>query len=81
MIVAKEYAESLADMEPEAGAELFMLSDELIQKHDIQGGALCMRFGETSATGATVKRLHAQLIVSDTEQGNVLFPIGRKKRE
>ncbi|MDB5188961.1 MAG: Histidine triad domain protein [Candidatus Nomurabacteria bacterium] len=79
LFITIKYAETLADLEPEASAELLSLADEYCTEYNIQGGALCMRFGRTSVTGASVKHLHAQLIESDIEQGTVVFPIGKRK--
>ncbi|MES2224713.1 MAG: hypothetical protein V4478_01870 [Patescibacteria group bacterium] len=78
LFISNFYAETVKDLDPAAFAELQQLHIEICEEYQIDGGALCMRFGKTSATGATVKRLHAQLIVSDPTQGSVLFPIGKK---
>lgn len=80
VFVTIKYAESFTDLDPEVFVELLSLATEFCEEYSIKGGALCMRFGDTSLTGATVKHLHAQLIESDTEKGTVVFPIGKSKK-
>jgi diadenosine tetraphosphate (Ap4A) HIT family hydrolase len=80
LFITVEYAESFSDIPSEAFAELAALQEEFIKQYSIKGGCVCMRFGDTSQTGATVKHLHAQLIEAEEGAGGVEFPIGRKKR-
>jgi hypothetical protein len=80
LFITKEYAETFADITPEAFIELQTLLIEFCTEYNIKGGALCWRFGDTSVTGATVKHLHAQLIESDIEQGTVIFPVGKRNK-
>jgi len=81
LIISNTFVETFKDMSDEAFSELRKLNEEVCEEYGITGGALCMRFGETSITGATVKRLHAHLIATDIEKGTVKFPVGRRKRE
>jgi diadenosine tetraphosphate (Ap4A) HIT family hydrolase len=81
LFITMEYAETLSELPAEVVTELFTLSSEFCKEYNIVGGALCMRFGETSVTGATVKHIHAQLIQSDLEKGTVMFPIGKRPTE
>ena len=57
----------------------YILGTWAVQKFELKGGALAMRFGETTYTGASVCHIHAHLIVPKTEKGKALtveFPIG-----
>lgn len=44
-------------------AELFRAVDWIIQRYSVRGGALFMREGDSTLTGATVGHLHAQYVV------------------
>ncbi len=46
-----------------------------IRKFNIRGGAITLRFGDPALTGATVRHLHAHLIVP-LKSKTVLFPVG-----
>ncbi len=81
IILPNRHFEHLA----EASALDFVCILELVKwaenEFNLQGGALCMRFGNTTHTGATVCHLHAHLIVPqiDPDKGRahtVNFPIG-----
>ena len=80
LFVTIRYVESIIELKPDDIVEFLSLIDEFSTEYGIKGGAVCMRFGETSLTGATVKHLHAHLFEADMEKGSVTFPVGRKKR-
>ncbi len=78
LFITVEYAETFKDIPSDAFAELEELCEKYSEQYGVEGGALCMRFGKTSMTGATVKHLHAQLIEANMEGDGVKFPIKRK---
>ncbi len=80
LFITRKYADDLSGLSAYAFKELFVLANEICTEYEIKGGALCMRFGDTKISGATVKHLHFQLIESDPEQGPVIFHIGGKKK-
>jgi diadenosine tetraphosphate (Ap4A) HIT family hydrolase len=69
----------LGDMSPEMWEDLRQIWQRLIDENHIQGGALSFRFGNSSHSGATIKRLHVHLIEPDDGQ-KVKFSIGGKGR-
>ncbi len=79
LIISHQHIELLSDLTPDDLKSVLDLSNWATNELDIRGGGLTMRFGETLFTGATVKHLHAHLIVPKVE-GNaaspVYFPIG-----
>jgi galactose-1-phosphate uridylyltransferase len=63
LAIAAYHAESLADLHEGSFDEL---QDHLVwaeKEFDIKSGGIGMRFGDITQNGATVKHLHAQLIV------------------
>jgi diadenosine tetraphosphate (Ap4A) HIT family hydrolase len=81
LIISKKHIENISEVEPEASAELMKLAAWAMKKYRIKGGAICMRFGSTKHSGATVKHLHAQLIEPDLNRLNykpIRFYIGSK---
>lgn len=76
----KKHAEKYSDFGPEDHLAIETLANWAIQEFQIQGGAVAMRFGEPKFTGATVRHLHAHLIVPkigpDGKAIPVYFPIG-----
>lgn len=82
MAIYKKYTENPWNLPAPAYRELFKLFAWGAKEYEIKGGAMCMRFGNTQHSGATVKRLHAQLIEPDLNNPNykpVLFYIGGQK--
>lgn len=63
LAIAIPHVKSLADLPPAAGAELISIFSDYIKKHNIPGGSLLMRFGDTEITGGTVSHLHVQFVV------------------
>lgn len=64
LAIYKKHVETLGELEPEAGKELFELGQWVETHFDLSSGALTMgmRFGDPESSGATVRHLHAQLI-------------------
>lgn len=85
LAIYHQHVEKLADLNIEAGKELFQLMQWAEKKYQIPGGALCLRFGRTDYSAGTVKHLHAQLIQPDIHhpdylQEPVKLKIGKTKK-
>ena len=83
LIIAQEYWTKLSDITPEAGAEMFELAQWVAEEYGVQGGAICMRFGDTNLSAGTVQHLHVQFIEPDREAEGfkpVRFKIGKEKQ-
>ncbi|MBQ6450193.1 hypothetical protein IJJ08_04840 [bacterium] len=81
LIIANQYWTKLEHITPEAGAEALQLAQWLKDYLNIPGGALCIRFGDTNYSGATIDHLHWQFIVPDIEAPDyqrVHFTVGKK---
>ncbi len=79
LLVGGKHKESLAELTAEDLKSVIKLTNWATQEFDIKGGGLTMRFGETLYTGATVRHLHAHLIVPTVDNDQVspvYFPIG-----
>lgn len=79
LIVVKRHLELLDELEDEDLKSILDLSRWASREFNIRGGGLTMRFGDTLYTGATIKHLHAHLVVPtvEGEKANpVYFPIG-----
>lgn len=63
MFIYQEYAETFLDLPSEAAADLWELAAKVCKDYNILGGGLSLRFGIPEKSGATVRHLHAQLIV------------------
>lgn len=84
LIISMEPWTDMAQITPEAGAEYFELVNWLIKEYAVPGGAVCMRFGDSDHSAGTVKHLHAQFVVPDTESEDyepVRFKIGKDKEK
>ncbi len=85
LFIAKEHAESLKDLKPEAGAELLKLLQWAEKEFQIKAGGACMRFGDINYNGATVAHFHVHFLKpKDPETTENYEPIrfrigGRKK--
>lgn len=62
LFVHKKHVSDIGDITAAGWQELQVLADFIVKKRKIKGGALAMRFGGTSYTGASVSHFHAQLI-------------------
>lgn len=79
LIISRRHIELLSDLATEDLKSILDLSNWATNELGIRGGGLTMRFGETLFTGATVKHLHAHLIVPKVDGDSaspVYFPIG-----
>lgn len=75
LIIAKNPIYKIDEMSKEMWEELKEIMDYLREEFKIPGGALCYRFGDTQYSGASLKRLHAHLIVPKKEM-KTKFTIG-----
>ena len=68
----------IEDLTNEMIDDLLKVWKKLMKEYNIDGGALCFRFGDCSLSGASLKRLHAHIIKPE-EGKKVKFTIGGKK--
>ena len=59
--------------------DLLLIWKRLEKEYNVTGGALCIRFGDCSLSGASLKRMHAHLIKPEEDE-KVKFNIGGKKQ-
>lgn len=79
IIISKKHVEQLSELAPEDLQSVLDLAKWATEEFNITGGGLTMRFGDTLYTGATIKHLHAHLIVPKVKGKKVspvYFPIG-----
>lgn len=67
MLIATEHVEKLAELAPEAGAELIELTSWLEKEYQFPGGGLALRFGNTNYSAGSVAHLHVQVVVPDLD--------------
>ncbi|MEX0748608.1 MAG: HIT domain-containing protein [Candidatus Saccharimonadales bacterium] len=84
MAIPKLHATSIQELSDEFLTEAFGYFKDLEQKFAIKGGAIAMRFGDPSETGATVHHLHIHFIVPaqgvDFSQKPLLFHITPRRQ-
>lgn len=79
LIIGKEHKELLSDLSARDWESISSLISWAVENFKIEGGGITMRFGDTLFTGATIKHIHAHLIVPTVKKGKALpvyFPIG-----
>jgi len=79
LIINSVHKEQFKELSPNDWRAINALVNWVIKKYKIKGGALALRFGDTTYTGATVCHLHAHLIVPEVKSGKsiaVQFPVG-----
>jgi diadenosine tetraphosphate (Ap4A) HIT family hydrolase len=82
LLVSVPHIESIADTSKESWNELHAHIAYLQKKFKLKGKSLLMRSGEPSMTGASVRHLHAQLIVGkprDKKTTSITALVGFKK--
>ena len=77
LIISTDPIFDIKDMSEEMWKELKAIWIILTEKYNIPGGSLCFRFGNQELSGASLKRLHAHLVMPTKEK--VRFPIGGHK--
>ena len=75
IIIGDKHRENISELTAIDMKNILFLVKWAVAEFKIKGGAMAMRFGETSYTGATVCHLHAHLIVP-LKGKTVNFPIG-----
>lgn len=75
LIIARDPMYCLDDISPEAWTELYAVWQRLVKEQDLVGGGFCLRFGDPEKSGASLKRLHVNIITPKPGE-KVRFPIG-----
>lgn len=75
LIVAKQPIYNRSEITTDMWLDLQKIWDYLCTEYNIPGGALCMRFGEPSLSGASLKRVHLHVIEPEKDK-KVKFTIG-----
>ena len=75
LIISKYPIYTIDEMSSEMWQDLRNIMNALRKEYEIPGGALCYRFGDTLYSGASLKRLHAHLIVPKKDK-KTKFTVG-----
>lgn len=75
LLICQTHKETFSEITAEDMVQVIELVNWAVTEFKIPGAGLCLRFGETEYTGATVCHLHFQLIVPIKSQ-TVNFPVG-----
>ena len=78
LISALDKVYDMRDMNDEMKLEIFDILEKLRDVYNIEGGALCYRFGDCGRSGASLKRVHLHVIMPEPEK-KVRFPVGGHK--
>jgi len=76
VIVSKKPVTHISELEPVDGITLLSLQQRVIEEYRLLSGAWCMRFGDSTVSGATCTRLHGHLMMPE-DQKTVTFYIGK----
>ena len=80
LIISEKHKEHFSELTLTDFSAVRYLVNWATKKFNIKGGAIALRFGDTSSTGATVCHLHFHFIYPKQDKKNlsktVLFPIG-----
>lgn len=81
IIIPRRHMEKIEELKNSDLATAFELMNNFIKKHNIPGGGITLRFGDTRYTGATVTHLHFHFFVPHKKPENdvsetIYFPIG-----
>lgn len=79
LIVSLNGIYNINDISVEMWIDLKDIWKRLISEYKLDGGAFCFRFGNPALSSASLKRVHAHIIVPkeyDGERHKVPFPIG-----
>ncbi len=63
LLIAASHVERIEDLSPEARLDFFGAYDRLAREYNFTGASILWRSGGTEQTGASVKHLHAQIVV------------------
>lgn len=72
LLIYKEHAVKLSELDPAAGSELIQIVQEFEKENNIAGGGVIIRFGDTDHSAGSVNHLHAQLIVPNIDNKNFI---------
>lgn len=75
LLICQTHKEIFSELTVKDFAQVQELVNWAVTEFNIPGAGLCLRFGETEYTGATVCHLHFQLIVPQKSK-TVNFPVG-----
>lgn len=78
LVAAKDGVYDIKDMSPEMFEEINEIWKKLIVDYNLDGGALCFRYGNPSKSGASLKRIHFHVIMPK-EENKTKFTIGGHK--
>ncbi len=78
LIVARNPIYKIEDLTEEMRLDLFNIWERLKEEYNMDGGAFCFRYGNPAKSGASLKRLHAHLIMPKEDE-KVRFPVGGHK--
>ena len=70
LLILKEHAENLSQLDPNAGKEMIEILAWAEKEFKVKGGGIGLRFGDTNYSAGTVNHLHAQFIVPDIDDPN-----------
>jgi diadenosine tetraphosphate (Ap4A) HIT family hydrolase len=80
LIINKNHKELFSELTKKDFESIRLLTDWLIKKYKIKGGAFALRFGDTDYTGATVCHIHAHILCpkigKNKKSKTVYFPVG-----
>lgn len=75
LIVAVGPVYKMQDISPEMWVDLQKIWHRLVEDYDLDGGAICMRFGNPAKSGASLTRVHCHIIMPRDDE-KVKFGIG-----
>jgi diadenosine tetraphosphate (Ap4A) HIT family hydrolase len=70
LLIHKKHIEYISQISSPAWRELAKFIRAETKKRNIAGGTFYIRFGDTAATGASVRHLHANIIAPDMRKKN-----------
>lgn len=80
LIINTKHKENFNELTNKDWESLRKLTNWVVKKYNLEGGAFALRFGETNYTGATVCHIHAHIIYpkinKKKETKTVNFPVG-----
>lgn len=83
LIIYKEHATNLQELDPQSGIELLEFVQWAAEKFQIPGGGWAMRFGDTNYSAGTVAHIHVQFIMPDIDHPEyepVRIKIGKTRK-
>lgn len=78
LIMARGPIYEVEELTPEMWLDLQKIWQRLVKEYNVTGGGICMRFGDPAKSGASLKRLHAHIIMPQDGE-KVRFPVGGQR--